>query len=116
MASVSMGMNLWFPHMGNFWTSYRPISFSRTLLCGYCVGCVREVKELLMILTITLLHAKVDAGLKAGTPRYVTVVLAHNAVSATATTSVRVLICNRERSNCSCKGLVTCYGRPDQTD
>ena len=31
-----------------------------------------KLKELLMILTITLLHAKVDSGLKAGTPCYVT--------------------------------------------
>lgn len=66
-----------------------------------------KLKGLLMILTITLLHAKVEAGLKAGNPRCVTVVLAHNAGNATATASIQVLICNRERSNCSCKGLVT---------
>jgi len=67
-----------------------------------------KLQDLLMILTVTLLHAKADAGFKAGTPCYMTVVLAHNAVTATATTSVRALICNREQSNCSCKGLVTC--------
>jgi hypothetical protein len=39
---ASENMNLWFPYMENFWSSYRPISFSRTLLC---VGCGREVKE-----------------------------------------------------------------------
>lgn len=32
------------PHTGNSWTRHRPTSFSRTLLCGYCVGCGREVK------------------------------------------------------------------------
>lgn len=67
-----------------------------------------KLQGLLMILTITLLHAKIDAGLKAGNPRCVTVVLAHNAITSTATASIRLLICNREQSNCSCKGLVTC--------
>jgi hypothetical protein len=45
MASINMGMNLWFPYMENFWTNYRPISFSRALLGGHCMGCGREVKE-----------------------------------------------------------------------
>jgi len=66
-----------------------------------------KIKELLMILILTLLHAKVEAGLKAGNPCYVTVVLAHNVITATATASIHVLICDREQSNCSCKGLVT---------
>jgi hypothetical protein len=41
---LCMGMNLWFPHMGNFCTSDIHISFSMTVLCGYCVGCGRGVK------------------------------------------------------------------------
>jgi hypothetical protein len=45
MASENMGMNLWFPYMENFWTNYRPISFSRALLSGHCVGCGREVPK-----------------------------------------------------------------------
>jgi hypothetical protein len=39
---VSMGMNLWFPHMGNFRTSYRPISFPKNsalwVPCGMWEG------------------------------------------------------------------------------
>jgi hypothetical protein len=92
---LCMGMNLWFPYMGNFWTSYRPISFSRTLLCGYCVECGREVKGATYDPNHSIITCQVDAGLKPGTPRYATVVMAHNAVAATTTTSVQVLICNR---------------------
>jgi len=86
MAYVSMAMNLWFPYMGNFWTSYRPISFSRTLLCGYCVGCGREVKGATYDPNHNIITCQSWFRFESRDPMLCDIVLAHNAVTATATT------------------------------